>query len=144
MKTIELVTREPRQRNANRFRCQYLAADDADARRLLSEPGDGCEAFAGGYRGDFVKGVSLESDKHAGVAVKSEAVRARFVVKAQRASGERIIQKHDDGDPPDPQMIEIELRGIAVLMTNKKVAWFITQKLRPLAIGETVSEVFFQ
>src|SRR6185369_2748339 len=43
-----------------------------------------------------------------------------------------------------PEVIEIELMGIAVLVANKEVAFFITQELRSLAIVQLQTEVFFQ
>ena len=41
-------------------------------------------------------------------------------------------------------MIEVELFRVAVLVTNKKVAFFITQKLRPLAVCQTRTEVILK
>ena len=41
-------------------------------------------------------------------------------------------------------MIEVELLRVAILVANKEVSLFITQKLRPLAIRQTLTEVIFE
>ena len=68
----------------------------------------------------------------------------RRVVEIQPTAGERVIQKYDDRYPPDSQVIEVELVGVAVLVTNEEVTLFITQKLGPLAVCQTRTKVVLQ
>ena len=109
---------------------------------VLPEPTDDREAFATRDRQNFMKRICLEGNEQAGFAHQRK--RRRLIVKIQRAAGERIIQKYDERNPPDSQVIEIELMRVAVLVTNKEVAFFITQKLGTLALCQTRTKVVFQ
>lgn len=105
----------------------------------LSEPADDREPFATRDWQDLVKSVGLEGDQQARFTLQRKC--RRRVVKIQRAAGEGVIQKHDDRYPPDSQVIEVELMCVAVLVTNEEVAFFITQKLGPLAVSQTRTKV---
>ena len=108
----------------------------------LSEPTYDRETFATRDGQDFVKRVGFERDQHSGFSHQRK--RRRRIVKIQRAAGERVIQKHDDRYPPDPQVIEVELMRVAVLVTNEEVALLVTQKLRPLAVGQADTKVVLE
>jgi len=106
------------------------------------EPTDKGETFATRDRQNFMKNVRLERDEQSGLTHQREC--RRLIVKGERATGERVIQKHDDRYAPDSQMIEVALMRVAVLVTNEEVAYFITQKLRRLAVCQSRGEVVFE
>ena len=81
--------------------------------------------------------------------------RARAVIlimKIKRAAAEgtgtqfirRVIQKHDDGNAANSQMIEFKLLGVAILVTNKKIALLIAKKLGLLTIRQLLLEMNLQ
>ena len=104
-----------------------------------------------------MKGIGPESYQQSGFTTKVEGLwtigrSAVLVVKIQSAAGEaiwfrlngKIVQENNDRDATDPQVIEVELLRVAVLVANEEVALFITQKLRRLAIRQTLAEVILK
>ena len=114
-----------------------------------AEPGDDGEALTTQHRRDFVKCVGRERDKQARLTEQRRRSRTTWrsvvvLVQVQRASAVAIllwlrriiIEKHDQRDATNTQMIELELVGVAVLMPHEEIAWFVTQKLWLLAVGQ--------
>ena len=109
----------------------------------LSEPTDDGETFATRDRQDLMKRVGREGDQQSGFTHQRK--RRRLIVKVQRAAGEYESFKNTTIDiRRTPQVIEVELMRVAVLVTNEEVALFITPKLGPLAVRQARTKVVLE
>ena len=117
---------------------------------VLPEPTDDREAIAARHRQNFVKRLGGERDQQTRFAFETKG--RGLVIKIQYAAAETtvsrfrcvVVKENYDRDPPDAQVIEVELSRVAVLMTHKEVALFVTQKLRRLAIMQSLTEVLLE
>ena len=120
---------ERAQRNANRWSCQQKYGVP------LPEPTDDRETLAAGHWQNFVKRLGGECDQQTSFAFETKGHGViGGIVKIQNTTAETscsrfdrvVVQENYDRDPPDAQVAEVELPRVAVLVTHKEVALFVT------------------